>query len=234
MVTMAAALKEMKADPEAFLRHYLVMIAGGAAAKNGTPSGIATFGYSFAGDGSHEGVGGITGFTTGRSGQKGIKKRRNKIQLSKIKMPPPPNLGANQFNAWYVAMALSGSGVQTTHTMVPGRGGPDIMLTSQLSGCTFGAGSATPTGDRLVSHILPLTTANARPTMQAEMLAGLNAGGVAGVFERENQPGAQGYGSDENRATVIGVRRKHKWHFYAQTYSRAQGANEIYSVQRID
>ena len=53
MVTMAFALNEMTADPEAFLRHYVVMIGGGKVAKGAASSGVATFLFYFAGDGSH-------------------------------------------------------------------------------------------------------------------------------------------------------------------------------------
>ena len=225
MVTMTTVLAEMAADPEAFLRHYLVYIAGGAAATSGTPSGIATFQFEDAGS-THR------GFTTGLSGLRGITKNRSKIRFSKRSLPPAPNLGADQFNAWYVAMVVSGSGAPTTHTMLSGTAGPDIALTSQLSGCTFGVGSNTPTGDRLVSHIQPAaSTTAARGAMHTEMVAGLN-NQVGGIFERENRAGAESYGDLGNRATVIGTRHKGKWRFYAQTYSGGNGF-PIFKVERV-
>jgi hypothetical protein len=228
MATKAQVLNEMTANPEAFLRHYLVMIVGGAAATSGTPSGVATFDFYDYGNVA------VPGFTTGLSGRLGITKNREKIRFRKRHMPPKSTLAADEFDAWYVAMAVSGSDVQTTHTMVPGTGGPDIMLTSQLSGCTFGIGSATTTGDRLVSHIQPLDTDTGRADMHNEMLAGLNAGGVDAVFEKENRPGAHSYGGNaSNRTTIIGVRHNGHWGVYAQTYNNAQGAAQIYKVERI-
>jgi hypothetical protein len=226
MATMAQVLNEMTANPEAFLRHYFVQIAGGKAETSGTPSGVGTFSfytYNTA----------VPGFTTGLSGFLGITKNREKIRFSKLRMRKS-TLAADEFDAWYVAMVVSGSGVQTTHSMVPGAGGPDILLTSQLSGCTFGIGSATASGGRLVSHIQPLGTATGRTDMHTEMLAGLNTGGVDSLFEKENRPGAHSYGGNaNNRASVIGVRHNGQWGFYAQTYNNAHGAEEIYKVERI-
>ncbi len=60
-----------------------------------------------------------------------------------------------EFRAYYVAMKQIDQDVQTTHYSLPAAGGPDFMLTSQLTGCTFGVGSQTPGSGCLVSHIQP-------------------------------------------------------------------------------
>lgn len=195
-----------------------------ATARNGVASGIATFRF----DDRNQN---IKGFTTGVSGFFGKTKNRPHISFTKLAMPPNAALAANEFNAWYIAMADVSAGVGTTHFTLPGNGGPDIMLTSQLSGCTFGVGSDTGGGSRLVSHIQPDNGQNARQTLHNTMVGGLN-NNVDGLFERENQPGKKSYESVKNRATVMGLRVGTAWQFWAQTY-KAGTNREIYSVTRI-
>jgi hypothetical protein len=211
-VTMAAVLQEMRASPEAFLRHYHVVISGGAQ----TQSGVATFQFADAATTTQ-------GFTTGLSGIIGRTKARPKVRFSKVALPPLANPGVDQFDAHYVAMTQIGDAAATTHHQLPGVGGPDIMLTSQLTGCTFGTGMPAANGSLLVSHIQPPVAAvGTRQDLHNTMANRLGAGGH--IFERENQP-AGGYGAGANAATIIGVRANNQWRFYAQVWSRAGGAN---------
>ena len=70
---------------------------------------------------------------------------------------------AAEFRAYYVAMRQIDEGVGTTHFTLPSAGGADFMLTSQLTGCTFGVGSqAGGGGGCLVSHIQPAGSATGR------------------------------------------------------------------------
>ena len=60
-----------------------------------------------------------------------------------------------EFRAYYVGMKQLGEAVQTTHFLLPTAGGPDLMLTSQLTGCTFGVGSQAGGSGCLASHLQP-------------------------------------------------------------------------------
>jgi len=65
-----------------------------------------------------------------------------------------------EFRAYYVGMKQMGESVQSTHFMLPAVGGPDLMLTSQLTGCTFGVGSQQGGGGCLASHMQPAGSAD--------------------------------------------------------------------------
>jgi hypothetical protein len=230
-MTTATILNDLMADPKSFLRHYVLIIIGGKAATSGVASGVATFSCDAAGQT-------MPGFTTGISGLRGLTKNREKIRFMKVAMPPRDPRDADEFNAWYIAMAVMGSGAKTTHFPVPGTGGPDLLLTSQLSGCTFGVGSITADGSRLISHIQPLSgglDATTRAKLHDETVDRMTDG-VDAVFEREGRPGARRYGDPHNRASVVGIRRGAAWEFWAQEYqdnSDTQNAPELYGVKRI-
>lgn len=231
MATTATILNDLMADPKSFLRHYVLIIAGGKAATSGVASGIATFSCDSTGAT-------MPGFTTGLSALRGVTKDREKIKFMKVAMPPRDPADADEFNAWYIAMAVMGSDAQTTHFPVPGTGGPDLLLTSQLSGCTFGVGSITTDGSRLISHIQPMSGAvdAATRTKLHDETVDRMTDGVDAVFEREARPGARHYGDQHNRATVVGVRRGGAWEFWAQEYqdnSDTQNVPELFGVKRI-
>jgi hypothetical protein len=224
MIAMTTVLAEMQADPETFLRHYIVGIAGGPLAQTGFHSGPATFRYT---DRTTTG----RGFTTGLSGLAGRTRDRPYVTLTKIPGPASATPNADEFNAWYIAMAAQGAGLLTRHAVLPGTGGPNIALTSQLSGCSFGVGSATADGSRIVSHIQPPPGAPNAGTW-AGMRAAASGGVMDTVFDREGQAGASNYGNPENRATVLGVRSGGQWRLYAQIF-RGGGTRTLLSVQRL-
>jgi hypothetical protein len=222
--TLATILNDLVADPETFLRHYFLFIGGG----QGTTSGVATFVCELPGNT-------VTGFTTGLSGILGLTKDREKIKFRKVAIPPRTQLGTDEFDAWYIAMTELGSNAQTTHFPLPGNSGPDLMLTSQLSGCTVGIGSGTTSGSRLVSHIQPPSGELDEDTLTRMHDDTVNrmTDGFDAVFERANQPGARHYGDARNRATVVGVRRGNAWEFWAQEYRNMNYGNEILSVRHV-
>jgi hypothetical protein len=228
MPSTGELLAELRANPGEFLRHYWVTVLGGAAAKTGRPSGEATF-FCHYDEWTR-----IPGFTTGRSGRKGKKKNRHLVNFSKVEQPPKTDLSDSEFNAWYIAMAVLGAKEKTTHFMLPGNDGPDLMLTSQLSGCTFGIGSGTNTGGYLVSHIQPTggsTDDDVRNDLHETMVSRL--GNVEALFERENRPGEHDYGEQHTRATILGVRHNTNWQFWAQLYGDTIVGEEIYKVVRL-
>lgn len=226
MPSLATLLGEMRANPEAFLRHYRVDIAGGAAKA----SGIATFSYDNANLQDNE-VRFIPGFTTGLSGLFGLQKQRRLIKLRKVCVPPKPNPDPlTEFEAHYIAMTQTTDGPATTHVVVPGAGGPDIMLTSQLSGCGFGIGNPNGGGDRVLSHIQPSA---AGASVHGALAGGMGGGGMAATFEKDPNGGGRDYAGN-NRATVIGLRNGATWSFYAQVYDTNQNTRELFKVVRLN
>lgn len=207
-LTAADILAELRANPLTFLRHYKLIIAGGGSNSN---SGVATFLF----DDKNSTV---KGFTTGLSGKVGKTKDRPYIKFSRTSgvANPNPDIAAGKFNAHYVAMKQIGDAPQTTHYTLPGTG-PDLMLTSQLSGCTFGVGSAAD-GSQLVSHIQP--NADATPADLHHAVVGAMTGGTDKLLERQSDAS---YGDTSNRATVVGVRNGGTWNFYTQIYKTGLG-----------
>jgi hypothetical protein len=226
-LNITSLLAEMRADPESFLRHYWLQIAGGATATgivSGHATDLATFQFDDklkAGD----------GFTTGISGVFGLKKKRPWIKFTKRKIPAVPNPDPNkgEFNAWYVPMqADDASGFGGGYQTLPPTG-VDIMLTSQLSGCTFAQGFSG--GSTIVSHIQPYDSSSTARTHLHQTSTNLYGGTPNSLFERENQS-TSSYGSLKNRATIIGVRTGMVWEFYSQTFT-AGGDAVIKNVKKL-
>ena len=224
MPDVNSALAEMRADPESFLRHYLVTIATGVPGGGIVLEQQATF-RTVAGsqtfNGFRTGISRITGQMTGRS------------QLQIMKTPEGTIAGANEavFQAWYIPMTdAGGGGGLSHHVLLSGTEGPDIAFTSQVSGCTVGIGSARVDGSRLVSHIRP---PSGQPNDQtyADMRKAASLGSMATIFDRPSRPGARSYGNPNNRATIIGVRTAGQWRFYAQIYNLA--TRDLFKVERL-
>jgi len=226
MVATATLLQELTADPKAFLRHYDLSIAGGGqVATKGIHSGVATFDCAMMG-------GTVTGFTTRLAGLRGKTKERERVRFTFVSLPALQNLGVDQFDAWYIAMAQQGAGTTTTHFTLPGNGGPNLMLTSQLTGCTFGIGSQTDQGSRLVSHVQPLNGNPDQPTRDGlrRVVSNGLTDGVAALYGRDSQPD-DGYGDGFVRATIVATRRGTNWTFWAQESRRDSG--DILRVRRL-
>lgn len=125
--------------------------------------------------------------------------------------------GSAPFNVHYVSMREFKNGqwedANTTHYVLPGNAGADMMVTSKLNGCTFGIGSNAQ-GTRLVSHLRPANT-NPNPLAdQVEVARGTEAGFAShgGALDyRVNSTGT-------DQGTVIGLRSNANWAFYIQRY----------------
>lgn len=167
---LAALLKEMTREPEEFLRHYSVMIEGRAA-----QSGIATAWLEKRNtQGDKEEVDGFT--LTG-----GMKKRRFIRFIVADGQPFDCRHPDDKFQVWFIRMQQMTDTLITTHYPLPTNGGPDIMLISQLSGCSFGVG--TPSSHtQLVSHIQPINPGNRG--LDPQVRSGLLFG-EQGMFSRQ-------------------------------------------------
>jgi len=213
------AFAEMCADPESFLRHYLVTIAGGG----GMPLLPANFSMT-AGDNLFK------GFQSGISGWRGLTKERQQLRIRRVSGGTIPGTGAVIFQAWYIPMTdVHGSG--PAHVNLPGRGGPNIALTSQMSGCTLGIGSPANDGSRFVAHVRPPGTQRPDEQTYTEMRNVASRGRMDVFFERPSRPGEGSYGNPRNRASIIGIRHANHWRFYAQTYNRDE--KQLFKVERL-
>ncbi len=206
-------------DPEALMRHCLLMISGGMgnAPANGQAA-PATFKVSFA-----EGKD-VKGFTTGLSGLTGRTKKRHYVRITKQPGAAKPTPGQDEFNAFYVPMVQT-SDVASGHShyTLPTSGGPDLMVTSKLSGCTFGVGSDA-SGAKMVTHIQPNLSTGAGPARVSELSGAVGQGfqSQTGSFARRAEYA--------DTATVIGYRKKAVWSFYMQATGYKDSTNVISSV----
>jgi hypothetical protein len=119
------------------------------------------------------------------------------------------------FPACYIAMKKMGAGpgnapTGTYYSLSP-TGGPDICITSQLSGCTFALGSQTPDSSCLVCHIQP-----AGPLVAAQPVMTLQATQLFGQAPTASVQKGVDYAE---KANVIGQRISGKWFFFMQRFS---------------
>jgi hypothetical protein len=172
------------------------------------------------------------GFQSGFSGKVGLAKERPQLRIVKVPDGTTAGPGEVAFQAWYIPMTdmSGGGGGLAHHVTLSGKDGPDIALTSQMSGCTLGIGSAATDGSRLVAHIRPPL---GQPTAQthANMRNDASLGTMDAFFERPSRPGNRSYGNPHNRAAIIGVRRANRWRFYAQTYNFDQ--RKLFKVEQM-
>lgn len=196
------------AKPEELLRHCRLKITGAPIAA--PPNGAAPILTCVVTMEDRA----VVGFTTGRAGKKGEQKHRDYASLTLLGVQKP-GLADNEFDAYYIPMVqTSDVGGGSSHYRLPTAGGPDIMLTSQLSGCRFGTGSDA-NGVTLVTHIQPDQTMH-KDLRQADLAVQVAQGFV-------NQGGTTGQGfsmggtyTQGHKATIIGVRAGGVWHFYQQ------------------
>lgn len=133
------------------------------------------------------------------------------MRITKLSGPAKAMPAADEFNAYYVPMVQT-SDVATgnSHYVLPSNAQAlDMMITSQLSGCTFGVGSA-GNGAQMVSHVQP----NNSITNTGQKATDLSQA-VLGGFGQPAGTAAKG-SSYEQYGAVIGRRTGAKWNFYIQ------------------
>ncbi len=138
------------------------------------------------------------------------------------------------FDAHYISMRerdpKSGSwgDSKDTHYTLPSSGKPRLMVTSKLNGCTFGIGSRSDGGGRLVSHL--------RPPLDSAM--GVVAGRLA--LDTATRTGFAGHKLDvsvmssaQQNGTVIGQRSGGHWTFYAQRFQVGRTMDGVISDVQV-
>jgi hypothetical protein len=217
---------EMKADPKAFLRHYYVEIHGNRPYSGTTLAWVEDTNQTQA------------GFTTGRAGRKGRTKQRPRLRFIIGDNHPGGTAHQTPIPVHYVAMRQVQDALHVSqHTLPTQMGnGPDIMLTSQMSACSFAVGSDAQ-GAQYVAHIQgppdphhpgrsDYNVSNATATSGMPV--------VQGLLSRALQIGAP-HTAYTDLATVIGIRKAGAWRFYVQRRGLAAGATDvsIWDVERF-
>jgi len=215
MATMAETLDELQSDPQGFLRHYVVTIAIAGMTSGTVPQRRTTFLMEPGNEPA------FRGFQTGLSGLAGRDKSRPRLRIRTFDRGAAAEPGKFVFDAWCIPMSEKDDGPLARHVLLPGSGGPDIALTSQMSGCTFGIGSPGRDGSRFVSHVRP-------PAGRQEA----SLGDMEAFFDRGSRVGSRSYANRENYATVIGIRQDGNWRFYAQTYNL--GDRRLFKVEALN
>ncbi|HZN61541.1 MAG TPA: hypothetical protein VFC90_03960 [Planctomycetota bacterium] len=193
------ALYQMRSQPLAFLRHNLLTIAG--ASQSGARAFYLGYGnisltpttnewFKF----SHDRMV-VASTTTGLDGKNTVD-----VQVHNVRMIPS---GETVDLADIEPYALGG-------------GGPDLMVTGQLSGCVLAIQKVS--GGLIVAHIQPGGTRGPGPTLCTQIK---NTGKFRGHGSVTHAFGiGAGYST---RAHVIGVRKGGAWNLYAQQVSSGSG-----------
>lgn len=131
-----------------------------------------------------------------------------------------------EFRAYYVAMKKAvaptvGTALTGTYFTLPGTGGFDMMITSQLSGCTFGIGSQAANANSActVSHIEPFDASATGNILLAQQTTALHSVDNPMRVIQHTLRGGAGVGYDV-RAHVVGKRDTGGvWQFWAQKFN---------------
>lgn len=205
------AVASLMDDPQEFLRRNALQIAGGATLASGDRIFYLqrldkTLEYSSSGPGwTHTGkLPFWRAVVTSDTAQRFL--RNYKLG----------DISVAEFRAFYVGMKQIDDGAQTTHFALPGNQGPPLMLTSQLTGCTFGYGTqAVPGAGCLASHIQPAGSGDGKRAPGA--LSELGKRAVRMAVSAPLGPGAVLLeSSSTTQITVVGTRVGGTWSFIKQ------------------
>ena len=192
----STALYQLKTFPEAFLRNNLLIIAGIGR------SGVVDY-FVEPKDASNQGYNEAFKFTSFSADE-----RREQLQVHNVRMYPK----TEAFNPKEIeAYSLDG--------------GPDIMITGQLSGCAFVM--AKP-GATLVAHLQP-----GGPRGDAHELR--NTVVKEGRFKGHPNVPVKVFGGGDYTAYayVVGIRTGNDWTFYAQQVTGPGTNVQITDVRRL-
>jgi len=115
-----------------------------------------------------------------------------------------------------------------------------MMFTTAMDGCSFGIGSATPSGARMVYHsnLASMGSASA-PTQQGDaqnttlsLVLGSTLGHIFGPNDYRSSDGG-----GLQRSTTVGLRALNtgQWHFFSQVYSSlpAVGMKAVFQLREV-
>lgn len=194
----STALYQLKTFPETFLRNNLLIIAG---VKT---SGIINNYYIESKDSANSSYNEAFKFTNFSSAE-----NKDTVAVHNVRMIP-----------------ISEDFKYTEIESYPLTGGPDLMITGQLTGCTFV--TANSGGSTLVAHIQPGGSRGSGQELRDKVLKD-------GRFK--NYPNQTvsvfGVGDYQGAAYVVGVRIGGQWQLYGQMVTGPGTNAQITSVKRI-
>jgi hypothetical protein len=202
-------------DPPTLLRKCYLHIAGGSGLNppaNGQAS-VATFSVKVVSMEDRTDIQMVKGFTTGLSGFLGLQKDRWFVKINKLSGVAKDAPGPEEFNAYYIPMVQTADvAAGTSHYTLPtGNDALKNVITSKLSGCTFGVGSDGG-GAVLVSHVQPNNATADADQRALDLSAAVNQGlpNPKGQFDKG--------GAYTDKAAVIGHLDGGEWKFYLQAF----------------
>lgn len=199
------AYNALMANPSNFLRRYPVRIFGSTGA-----SGVVQ--YAIENRGASHRPGSVLGTHGWHDSESFNIKVSNQV----------PN--GHTFNAHSVHMDVGQANMQFYR--LPSIGGPNIMVTGQLSGCSFVFSPIAHSNDVNVAHVQP-QVGNSGATLRTNLAANHPNAFVFGI---SNQAGF--YNGANRAVSVIGVRQGGIWRFYSQKQDRTTGDYRVRSVWR--
>ena len=213
-ITPVAALQNFRNHPRTFLQHNLVGVGDFIGAASGVVNNVyfQTTGYEVA-----QRYGSVLGSHRTHTAQD--------FKFAPTLDPGKPNV---QVNVQFIQMyAFATVGAIQWHALT--NAGPDIMITTKLTGCSFLV--RLNAGNVECAHVQPNAVGNPPQTGQAlrEFLSTQHAGGYTSLFGR-GRTGNKGYEATEG-ATVLGIRNNNGWRIYAQRL--VAGQNTFKDVERV-
>lgn len=208
-ITPNQALLMLQNQPETFLRKYPVRIFG-----DPTGSHVATYRIEEDAGGSH------------RPGSRLGTLRMHATQLFLIKSQGAV-IGNPAGSVWFQAHSVkmfsaSDPTAIGTYTL-PAAGGPNLMVTGQLSGCAF-AIHDNGGGSYEVAHIQPHAASGNTSDVLHDTLNHTGYWNV--VYGRRDY--------DARRAaSIVGVRQAGQWRIYAQKQDRTTGDYSVRKLKRL-
>ncbi len=214
MATPAEALIKLRARPENFLKNYHVMTV--RAMHQSGPTN-----FLFGGTGYVDiHTGNPVYNRTQRPGSILGTHHMHDSKNYKFSTDPADLIGTPaQVMAWHVDVSASaGIALGNIPSLAVSRnGGPDLMVTTLLNGCTFICEARA--NDVLMAHVQPTggTTAAQLETdvINTGVLAGGGAAGSGIAFG-----GGRSYTANNNDVTIIGIRNGTQWQVFAQIHPR--------------
>lgn len=134
-----------------------------------------------------------------------------------------PGHGGHAFPAHSIHMDV-GAGAMAFYTL--GAAGPNIMVTGQLSGCSFVMVPGAVLGQVDVAHVQP-------HGMSGQILHGALTGAIAHAQVYGASATRGNYDGNDRAASIIGVRTGAIWRIYAQKQDRTEADRRIVSVYQI-
>ena len=227
--TAQQAVAELMADTELFLNNHLVRLFGGG---GNSSSGPAIFRIMRNPTDANNAAGGaIPRFD--------IKYAEQAVGAGPLRATAAGNDGYcghyEEFYTYYIAMkdlADVQAGTAVTHFTLPHAGGYDIVLTSQLSACTFGIGTQTPGSGCTCSHIQgDPGTFKQRKTLRAATMGQMPQG--ATVYQKNTKWYDGNPHRYKSKAMVMGRREAGSWKFWGQRHDSPAGHYILSKVHRL-